>query len=427
MGTKGTEVYDHKMSSGSEALSKLRAAVSAKQTIRDAGDSVQLEDGTKLPKSLETPLRMIDDARPVSVGSIALYVMNSHNITEYTTLVAKERARFPNLLSIKFVAGRRELLPFLQGELASVSKYFTIDGDAGANLAGGDHPAGRGSAVGADGHLGGTDADGLRSRGDKSGAEGTRVGDDGDLDGTGSRQKPRQSPEDMLLRKIQKREGVRRDRINVLMSSHNFAADVLRLVNEAHRGQGKHGMPGMQGGRPETKRRLNIGCPIIVVPAAPTAPITLYNVRDFLVDGHYVHPMEAKKRDPARRSEVYIEKKIGEYGFIRFKIVDSVKRFQDQHWNRLAAVITFGPEWQFKDWRLRDTAQIFNSCRGLHIYFDDKKLEPHISDWNVVKIPLKKESRHQDSLQQHRVWDEIEHFLVHRKPELLESGRIKTA
>ncbi|GBG31452.1 Cell division control protein 73 [Hondaea fermentalgiana] len=402
---------------GAEALAKLRAAVSAKEELKDAGADVEFADGSKLPKDMETALRT-SDGKPLSVGTIALYVMHSSNRTVYHKEHAKEKQRFPNIISIQFIAGR-ELLSYLQGTTKSVSKHFYIEGDSSGKGA-----AGAATATGA----GADDANQQQTRSQQQaggrGQQGSSQADEGGAGVEGGR--PKQTPEDLLLRKIQRREGVRRDRINVLMSSHNFAADVMRLVGEAQRAKSSHNMNGSSGPA-EKKRRLIIGCPIIVVPAAPTAPINLYNVRDFLLEGKFVHAAEAKRRDPTRKSEIYLEKKLGEHGFVRFKIVDSVKRFQDQHWKRLAAVITFGPTWQFKDWKLKDTAQIFDACRGIHIYFDDKKLEPHISDWNVVKIPLKKESRHQDSLQQHRVWDEVEHFLVHRKPDLLASGIIKIA
>mmetsp|Transcript_3517 Transcript_3517/g.5081 ORF Transcript_3517/g.5081 Transcript_3517/m.5081 type:complete len:407 (+) Transcript_3517:61-1281(+) len=237
------------------------------------------------------------------------------------------------------------------------------------------------------------------------------------------------SPEEILLRKIKKREDCQRNRNSILLSSHRFI-EALRIEKDSARNRTQEKQKELlQGGSRRGDRRAEqvkrMGCPIIVVPASMTAPVNMYNVGDFLGNGRYLHTNEARQIKPHKDSEIIIERQLGEHGVIRFKIVDSVKKFQNQHWDRLAAVLADGPKWQFKDWVWKDTATIFDNCRGLHVHFDDKKLPEHVKKWNVVNFPLKKQSRHQDALQVHRIWMEVEKFLTTKKPDLLKAGKVQ--
>lgn len=121
-----------------------------------------------------------------------------------------------------------------------------------------------------------------------------------------------------------------------------------------------------------------------------------------------------------------VEKAIGEHGVVRFKVVDSIKRFRTEDWERVVAVFTMGPTWQFKDWKIwkSDPALIFANCQGLHLYFDDAKLAPHLMTWNVLLCPLKKQTRSQDGIEQHRVWSAIQKFAQTKKLDILKAGVI---
>lgn len=234
------------------------------------------------------------------------------------------------------------------------------------------------------------------------------------------------TPEDMLLRKIKKREGCHRNRNSILQSAHRFT-DALRIDWEARK-KSKDATNGYgvnqnySGATPGNKTNTIEGAPIIVVPPLATAPISLLNIRSFLEDGQYVPGSQLRAESSEKEEAVYIERKFSDGTFIRFKVVDSVRKFQNPHWERLTAVFTLGPQWQFKGWRWKDTATVFEKCRGLHVYFDDKKLDDHIKTWNVVKFPLSKQTRSLDRTLSYKIWQAIESFMRSKKPELLQAG-----
>jgi len=378
-----------------EALLKYRDTVKGGKEVEEEGDSLVFADGSRLPKTTTTAFFVKEGEPPLSLGDVFAF---RRARAQGKRLPAAGDQRY-----IPFLVGR-DLEQFLGGKKKS-SKYI---------VAARDRPASNEKA----------DESSLRKRkSDDVQREGKAAVQ---IESTAKKAKltePKLSPQESLLKKIQKREGVRRTRNSVLMSNVSFQGFVMAAKEEIKRKR-KRIMMEDSTQNVNRRKRNQRGCPIIVVPAALTSPITMYNVRAFLEEGKYVKLEEAKKQNPIKEPAIYIEKRLGDIGFVRFKIVDSVKKFQDSDWERLAAVITHGPKWQFKDWIFKDTATIFSKCRGLHVYFDDNKLEPHIKTWNVVKLPLKKQSRHEDSLQQHRVWGEIERFLSSKKPDLLDAGKV---
>ena len=228
------------------------------------------------------------------------------------------------------------------------------------------------------------------------------------------------APDEALLRRVKKREGASADRDSVLQSSSRFL-EALAIERECRKKSMAEKSGAVVGG--SKGRAGHGGMPIIVVPVALTAPLNMFNAREFFEKGRYVATETARGANPVKEQSIIIEKAIGGGEMVRFKVVDSVRKFQDQHWDRLAAVVTHGPTWQFKDWRWKDTATIFDHCRGLHLFFDDGKLEPHVRQWNVITFPIKRQSRDKDAQEMHRMWQEIESFLIKKKPGLLEAGR----
>mmetsp|Transcript_10491 Transcript_10491/g.18525 ORF Transcript_10491/g.18525 Transcript_10491/m.18525 type:complete len:386 (-) Transcript_10491:113-1270(-) len=230
------------------------------------------------------------------------------------------------------------------------------------------------------------------------------------------------APEELLLRKVKKREGCQRDRDSVLQSSQRFVEALLIEKDQRKSSNDKR----KAASKDAPAKKVVQGRPIIVVPATMTATLNMFNIKSFLENGVYITPTEGRSQNPNRAPALMVEKRLPDSGPCQFKVVDSVKKFQDHHWDRLAAVFTQGPKWQFKDWRWNDTATIFENCRGIHVHFDDHKLEPHLGEWNIVPFPLKKQSRFQDSVQVHKVWLEIENFLATKKPDLLEAAKLSS-
>mmetsp|Transcript_4431 Transcript_4431/g.5898 ORF Transcript_4431/g.5898 Transcript_4431/m.5898 type:complete len:422 (+) Transcript_4431:221-1486(+) len=168
-----------------------------------------------------------------------------------------------------------------------------------------------------------------------------------------------------------------------------------------------------------TTTKAKFGTPIIVVPAAATSVISLYNVKDYLEKGNYVPSSEARAKSPALVSEVIIERKHPSGGLMKYKVVNSVRGFTGKHWERVVAVFVIGPAYQFKGWKWKEPAEIFNNCQGIHVYFDDVKLNLNVRSWNVEVFELRKQTRNKDKIQAHRIWESIDKFMYDKKPYLL--------
>mmetsp|Transcript_8640 Transcript_8640/g.9844 ORF Transcript_8640/g.9844 Transcript_8640/m.9844 type:complete len:401 (-) Transcript_8640:191-1393(-) len=169
--------------------------------------------------------------------------------------------------------------------------------------------------------------------------------------------------------------------------------------------------------KPQLKAKEKYGMPIIIVPAASTSAIGLYNVKEFLEHGVFVPNDEAKSKHKTMLSQVIIERKKPSTGEIqRYKVVNSVRGFKsDKDWKRVVAAFVFGPEYQFKGWKWKSPSEIFDNCQGLHVYFDDVKLNLNVKAWNVKVFELRKQSRNKDRIQSHRIWEEIDSFIFNKK------------
>jgi parafibromin len=89
--------------------------------------------------------------------------------------------------------------------------------------------------------------------------------------------------------------------------------------------------------------------PIIIIPAANTSLITMYNAKDILQDLHYVSIEEKKAQGAKRDNEILIHRmKNGES--IPYRIIDNPQKLGPLDWERVVAVFVLGPAWQFKGW-----------------------------------------------------------------------------
>jgi parafibromin len=111
--------------------------------------------------------------------------------------------------------------------------------------------------------------------------------------------------------------------------------------------------------------------PIIIVPAAASSMITLYNVKDFLVGNpnssnskeqfpFFKHSDEYRKLGIEKPTLVVLERPKS-FKFHKFEVYDSVDSFTRDHWGRIAAVFTSGQEWQFKGWKWDKPVDVFHN------------------------------------------------------------------
>lgn len=117
--------------------------------------------------------------------------------------------------------------------------------------------------------------------------------------------------------------------------------------------------------RSETKKSAP-KIPIIVVPAAPTSLVTLYNVQKFLVDGTFMSSTDAKQQSTTPKpNSIQIQRKEGKSNRT-YQIIDNPLRLSLDDWSRVKAVFVQGPAWQFKGWKWENPADLFQS--GTYIF-----------------------------------------------------------
>ncbi|VDN56154.1 unnamed protein product [Dracunculus medinensis] len=176
--------------------------------------------------------------------------------------------------------------------------------------------------------------------------------------------------------------------------------------------------------------------PIIIIPAAGTSLITMYNVRDILQDMKYVWT-EERKLTARRENEVLIQRPKNGGITVPYRVVENPLKFSDDEWNRVVAVFVQwipelsmfqisggeleaeGPAWQFKGWRWGgNPTDIFTNVAAFHLMFDDMKMDGNVSKWNVNVLKLSRTKRHLDRATLARFWDILDRYIIKNKPHL---------
>lgn len=99
--------------------------------------------------------------------------------------------------------------------------------------------------------------------------------------------------------------------------------------------------------------------PIIIIPAATTSLISMYNVKDILQDLRYVS-VEQKKLEGARRdNEVLLQRQKNGVS-VPYRVIDNPAKLTAADWDRVVAVFVMGPAWQFKGYPWDNPVEIFS-------------------------------------------------------------------
>lgn len=86
------------------------------------------------------------------------------------------------------------------------------------------------------------------------------------------------------------------------------------------------------------------------------------------------------------------------------------------------AVITQGAKWQFKEWPHKgapegDLSDLFSRVCGFFLHFINDKVPEVVSSWNVKKLGLHKENRHQDMAVMLEIFRHLDSWLTaHKSP-----------
>ncbi|XP_061713858.1 parafibromin [Cydia pomonella] len=167
--------------------------------------------------------------------------------------------------------------------------------------------------------------------------------------------------------------------------------------------------------------------PIIIIPAAATSLISMYNVKDMLQDHKFV-PVEQKKAEgAARENEVLLQRRKGGENMpannfaitVPYRVVDNPSRLSAAEWDRVVAVFVQGPAWQFKGWPWDgNPVQIFANICAFHLKFDEMKLDANVSRWAVTVLNLSRTKRHLDRAVLLGFWETLDKHMMKNKPHL---------
>ncbi|CAM9697570.1 unnamed protein product [Ectocarpus sp. 13 AM-2016] len=123
--------------------------------------------------------------------------------------------------------------------------------------------------------------------------------------------------------------------------------------------------------------------PVIIVPTVPTSLVTLYNATDFLQDGNFIPTMEKKSKSERKPSEIVIERVNSQGKKMKFRVIDNATRLHPKEWKACVCVLVQGAAWQFKGWEWDQPVTLFQNVLGVHMKFDDVRVNDKVSQWNV--------------------------------------------
>jgi parafibromin len=165
------------------------------------------------------------------------------------------------------------------------------------------------------------------------------------------------------------------------------------------------------------KTRKSTGPPIIIVPAALTTHLTLYNAQDFLEQGVFVSSIDKRNVQSKKPTSVQI-KSFADKSTV-YEVIDSAQKLKEQDWERVVAVFALGQQWQFKGWKWSEPVELFHHVRGFYLRFDDDGPVDAVKKWNMKVLTINRHKRHLDKTAVVEFWQEIDKYVSHSRPELL--------
>lgn len=226
----------------------------------------------------------------------------------------------------------------------------------------------------------------------------------------------------------------------------SFRRSFSAKVEAARRAAGKAAPPGSAhpAARPGASasgqvRKQRAQDPIVVLSSSPTSLLNMFNIKQFLEEGIFVPPEEARQRARGVADLVVsITSRGGSVGQggtgvgigRRILVVDSAEAVTRlggssastpgaDPWNRVIAVFTTGQAWQFKTYKWNDPRELFKHVMGVYVRWHNEPQNPNIRDWNVVEVQVDRSKRHTDKQAVSHFWRQLESWTQRRKPHLL--------
>jgi hypothetical protein len=94
------------------------------------------------------------------------------------------------------------------------------------------------------------------------------------------------------------------------------------------------------------------GTPIIIVPAAVSSMINMYNAKALLIDGAFVRPEDARAAAGGeKQTKITLRRTDSRGAASQYYVIDDPTKLARHDWLKVVAVFAAGPEWQFKGWK----------------------------------------------------------------------------
>ncbi|KAG2199841.1 hypothetical protein INT46_002725 [Mucor plumbeus] len=158
--------------------------------------------------------------------------------------------------------------------------------------------------------------------------------------------------------------------------------------------------------------------PLIIVPAAPTAKFTLYNIKKFLEDQIYVDSQVLREEGLKKPERVTVERKKPNGQVVPYHIVDSVSQFKQTDWDRVCCVFVAGQLWQFKGWKWEKPVELFSNVKGFYPKWNSDQVNAPASEWAVTELNIHRSKRHMDRATVSQFWDALDSYNATHKPYL---------
>ncbi|CAH1785859.1 unnamed protein product, partial [Owenia fusiformis] len=171
--------------------------------------------------------------------------------------------------------------------------------------------------------------------------------------------------------------------------------------------------PSSGGGQKRTSKT-----PIIIIPAATTSLITMFNAKDLLQDLKYLSTEQKKAQGLKRDNEVLIQRQKNNGTTVPFRIIDNPGKLQTQDWDRVVAVFVQGPAWQFKGWHWGQPQDIFARIKAFHLKFSEIPLDNNVKKWDVTVMAIDRHKRHLDRANLQTFWEVLDRYMAKYKSHL---------
>ncbi|KAI8340471.1 RNA pol II accessory factor, Cdc73 family-domain-containing protein [Chlamydoabsidia padenii] len=156
--------------------------------------------------------------------------------------------------------------------------------------------------------------------------------------------------------------------------------------------------------------------PIVIVPAAPTAKLNLYNIKEFLQNERYVDAQELRASGEKKPEQVTIERKRSNGQTVVYHVVDSVSQFKQSDWDRVCCVLASGQQWQFKGWKWEKPLDVFSNVKGFYPKWSSDKVTGSAAEWAVNYMNIHRDRRYMDKAAVVDFWQKLDAFNAKQKP-----------